>query len=136
MSILDRAVALRTVDAFRGVTTDQLALIAAIAAEQVLPEGSLLFEEGALPDSLFVVLDGTVSLTRQGAPMGTVAAGEALGTWSLLDDEPRSARAVAATPVRVLTIEREDFYDVLAEHSEISRSLMRDLVGRLRELAR
>ncbi len=135
MSLLDRAVALRAVDAFRGVTTDQLALIAAIAAEQVLPEGSLLFEEGALPDSLFVVLDGTVSLMRQGAPMGTVAAGEALGTWSLLDDEPRSARAVAATPVRVLTIEREDFYDVLAEHSEISRSLMRDLVGRLRELA-
>jgi CRP-like cAMP-binding protein len=35
----------------------------------------------------------------------------------------------------VLAIDREDFFDVLAEHSEISRSLMRDLVGRLRTLA-
>jgi CRP-like cAMP-binding protein len=101
----------------------------------VLPEGSLLFDEGAPPDSLFVVLDGSVALSRQGAPMGTVGGGEALGTWSLLDDEPRSARAVAAAPVRVLAIDREDFFDVLAEHSEISRSLMRDLVGRLRTLA-
>jgi AAA family ATP:ADP antiporter len=135
MTLLDRAVALRGVDAFRGVTTDQLALIAAIAHERVLPEGSLLFDEGAPPDSLFVVLDGSVALTRQGAPMGTVGGGEALGTWSLLDDEPRSARAIAAAPVRVLAIDREDFFDVLAEHSEISRSLMRDLVGRLRTLA-
>ncbi|MCU0223245.1 MAG: cyclic nucleotide-binding domain-containing protein [Acidobacteria bacterium] len=135
MSLLDRAVALRGVDAFRGVTTDQLALIAAIAHERVLPDGSLLFDEGAPPDSLFVVLDGSVALSRGGAPMGTVGGGEALGTWSLLDDEPRSARALAAGPVRVLAIDREDFFDVLAEHSEISRSLMRDLVGRLRTLA-
>jgi hypothetical protein len=136
MSLLDRAVALRTVDAFRGVTTDQLALIAAIAHERVLPEGSVLFDEGQPPDSLFVVLDGQVALSRQGKPMGAIAGGEALGTWSLLDDEPRQARAVAAGgPIRVLAIDREDFFDVLAEHNEISRSLMRDLVGRLRTLA-
>lgn len=136
MSLLDRAVALRAVDAFRGIPTDQLALIAGIARERPFDAGKPLFEEGTLPDSLFVVLDGTVTLERQGLKMGTAGPGEAIGTWSLLDDEPRSARAVAGEAVRVLVIDREDFYEVLAEHSEIGRSLMRDLVKRLRELAR
>lgn len=136
MLLVDRAVALRSVDAFRGVPTDQLTLIAAIAHERRFPAGSVVFEEGAPPDSLFVVLDGEVSLDRKGFSLGTVEAGEALGTWSLLDDEPRAARAVARRETRTLAIDREDFFELLAEHSEISRSLMRDLVGRLRELAR
>ncbi len=136
MLLVDRAVALRSVDAFRGVPTDQLTLIAAIARERLFPEGSILFEEGAPPDSLFVVLSGEVSLDRKGVSLGSIEAGEALGTWSLLDDEPRAARAVARRETRALAIDRDDFFELLAEHSQISRSLMRDLVGRLRELAR
>ena len=133
MTGVERAIALKGVEAFRSVPMDELAHVATVAREERHPAGRVLFREGDPPGGLLVVLSGDVRLERGGAAAGRAEAGETLGAWSLFDDHARRATATAATDVRLLVLDREAFFDVLSERIEIVRSLFRDLVRRLVE---
>jgi len=135
MTVVERAVALRSVEAFRSVPIDQLAHVAAVARENAYSAGSVLFREGDAPLSLFVLLDGKIRLERRGKVFAEAVAGEPLGTWSLFIDRPRRATAHVVEQARMLVLDRDDFYEVLAEQVEVTRSLVQDLVSRLIELA-
>ena len=134
MTVVERAVALRNVEAFRAVPIDQLAHVAAVAREEEHAAGSVLFHEGDPPENLFVVLSGKIRLLRGGRVFGEALSGEPLGTWSLFIDHPRRATAEVVEDARMLVLDREDFYEVLAERVEVTRSMVQDLVGRLLEL--
>jgi len=134
MTIVERAVALRGVEAFRAVPMDQLSHVASVAREEAFPAGSVLFREGDPPENLFVLLSGRIRLVRHGRGFGEARAGEPLGTWSLFIDHPRRATAEVLEDSRVLVLDREEFYEVLAEQVEVTRSMVQDLVGRLLEL--
>lgn len=131
---VERAIALRKIEAFRRVPMEQLAHLAAATVEHTYPEGYTLFREGEPPGSLYVILEGRITLVRQQKVFGVAEAGEALGTWSLFDEHPRKAEARVECETRVLVLDRDDFYTVLSEHVEITRSLVQDLVRRLLEL--
>lgn len=133
-TLLDRAMALKSIELFRTVPAEDLVHLARVTREETHEAGELLFAEGDPPGPLYVVLTGRIELQRGGGPAGQVAAGSPLGTWSLFDDQPRRLGAVVVEPARVLAIERDDFYDVLAEHVEILRSLLGNLVQRIHSL--
>ena len=135
MTGVERAIALRGTEAFRSVPIDELAHVAAVAREERHPAGHVLFREGDPPGGLLVVLEGTVRLVRGSVPAGEAVAGETLGAWSLFDDHPRRASAIAATEVRLLVLDRDAFFEVLSERIEIVRSLFQELVRRLVEPA-
>jgi len=135
MTPVERAIALRRVQAFRGVPMDQLGYLAAASRVEDVGVGETLFEEGEPPGSLIVILDGEASLQRGGRDFGVARAGEPLGTWSLFDDHPRKATARVTQAARILVLDREDFYDVLAEHVEITKNLVQDLVRQLLQLS-
>jgi CRP-like cAMP-binding protein len=135
MTVVERAVALRNVEAFRSVPIDQLAHVAEVAEEKFFPLGSVLFREGDPPLSLFVLLDGRIRLERRGKVFGEAVAGEPLGTWSMFIDNPRRATAEVVEQARMLVLDRDEFFEVLAEQVEVTRSLVKDLVSRLIELA-
>jgi CRP-like cAMP-binding protein len=135
MTAVERAIALREVEAFRSVPMEQLAHVAAASREERFAEGSVFFREGDPPGGLLVVLEGAVRLERGGKVLGEAVAGETLGAWSLFDEHRRRATAMAARDTRVLILEREAFYEVLSEHVEIVKSMFRDLVHRLLALA-
>jgi CRP/FNR family transcriptional regulator/CRP/FNR family cyclic AMP-dependent transcriptional regulator len=56
-----------------------------------------------------------------------------VGELALLDSEPRSATVRTAEPTRMLKLEREAFYELMNDHLEITRGIMRVLTRRLRE---
>ncbi len=132
ITLVDKVIALRSIDAFRAVGTRQLTHVARVARERSFLPGEVLFAEGDPPGALFFLLDGTVGLRRANEPAGTVESGSALGTWSLFDDQPRAMGAVALGHTKTLVVERDDFYDVLAEQPGIVRSLMADMGRRLK----
>ena len=134
MTVLEKAIALRELDLFEAVSAEQLAHVAAVSREARIEAGETLFAEGEPPGSLYIILDGTIELERQGRSLGAAGEGEPLGTWSLFDDRPRQATARAGQTARLLIVDREEFYDVLAQHVEITRSLVQHLVRRLLSL--
>jgi len=85
---------------------------------------------------MFVLLGGKVRAERNGAEFGELGQGDALGTWGLFEDEPWKVSAIAVEDTPVLRIDRTGFEDALQENPEIARSLIQQLIRRLRELAR
>lgn len=135
LSGVERTLALRKTEAFRSVPMEQLIALADVAQEQWHPAGEVLFRAGDPAGNLFVVLSGRVVLERDGRKLAEAGPEESLGTWSLFDDAPRRVTATVVEPVRLLVLEREDFFEELTEHMEITRSLVQDLVRRLTGLA-
>jgi CRP-like cAMP-binding protein len=89
------------------------------------PAGAVLFEEGSPSDTLHLLLEGTVEVAvspGQGPPvvLGRVEPGEVLGEMGVLEDAPRSGRAIAVSDVRSLRIDRTTFRALAADGDPIA----------------
>jgi hypothetical protein len=81
--------------------------------------GSVLAEQGTPGDSLYLILDGVVSVTVDGEPLGDVGPGTVLGERAVLEGGTRTATLTAVTPVRVAEAASDAIdVDALARLSE------------------
>lgn len=131
-TVVEKVILLQAVDVFSEVPSESLAVVAAIAEELELPADRRLYEEQDASDSMYVVLDGRVRLERDGREVTTAGPSEAFGTWALFDDEPRLVAAVTTEPTHVLRVDRDAFFDVLADNVEVTRGVLKALARRLR----
>lgn len=134
-SIVEKVIALRQVELFGQIPSEELSRLAALAREETLPAGTLLFEEGNPPGDLLVIIEGCIDLERKGRPFGHLGPGDALGAWDLFDEHPRPATARVREESTLLRVDRHAFENLLADNPEIARSLLACLVARLRRLA-
>jgi len=112
---------------------EDLAQLASVAEEVSFEAGSLILQEGAPGDSMFVVLEGEVLVLKRAAAVARLGPGEAFGEMSLLDNEPRSATITAASDVLCLRIDRPAFTQVIEEKPQIAQGIIRVLARRLRQ---
>ncbi len=134
LNIVEKVIALEGVELLGGLTPEQLARIASIAREVKYPPGRPVFDASRPMDALFVVIDGTVELSRGGQKIVEAGANQVLGAWALFDEEPMDVTAVTREDTRLLRIGRDDFYDLLADNIEITAALFSTLVKRFRRL--
>jgi sigma-B regulation protein RsbU (phosphoserine phosphatase) len=112
------------------------ALVAKIAhrlEEVTLAAGEVLFNEGEEGDAVYLVVEGKLRVESDGMTLISRVRGDCVGEIALIDDGPRSAAAVADTPVTLLRWERRDFQETLDQDPEVARSLFKMLTGKLRE---
>lgn len=134
LSTIERVLTLQKNEIFAEISTEGLAHMAAIAEEVEFQADDSLFEEGAIPDACYLILAGKVQLSRGGRTELTVGPGEDIGVWALFDGEPRVFAARATENTHALRINQDDFYDLLADHTDIIQSLFRTLVRRIRRV--
>jgi CRP-like cAMP-binding protein len=134
LNIVEKVIALEGVDLLQNLNPDQLARIAAIATEVRHPEGKVILTPALPLEALFVVLDGSVVLSQDGAPIHTAKQNEVLGAWGLFDSEPMPLTVTTLESTRLLRIAREDFFEVLADNVEITAAVFSTLVKRFRKL--
>jgi CRP-like cAMP-binding protein len=135
LTTVEKVIFLQDVDVFQSISTSDLAYLAAITEELEASVDAVLFKEGDASDSMYLVIEGNVSLLRNGTELTTAGFKEVFGTWALFDDEPRLVAAVATEPSRLLRIEKDDFIDLLADHVQITQGVFKAMVSRLRSLA-
>ena len=134
LNIVEKVIALEGVDLLSGLNPDQLARIASIASEVRVAPGKVVLDPASPLDALFVVLDGGVSLAKDGAEIHTARQNEVLGAWALFDNEPMPVTATASEETRLLRIGRDDFYELLSDNVEITTTVFSTLVKRFRRL--
>ncbi len=135
LNIVEKVIALEGVDLMANLTSEQLARIGSIAKEVSYAPGRVIFKAGQPLDALFVVIEGSVELSRDKDVLATVRPNEVLGAWALFeDDDPMPLTAKAIDDTRLLRILREDFYDLLSDNSEITSAIFSTLVRRFRKL--
>ena len=91
---------LTKVSLFADLPAVYLRRIASLGVEESYPRGAPVFAEGTPGDKLYVILSGSVRISRQVPGMGEEAlailkAGDYFGEMALIDDFPRSADAIA-----------------------------------------
>ena len=93
----------------------------------------VIFAEGDPGDRMYVIIEGDVQIRVGDGKIATYGVGQIFGEMALIDDETRSARAVALTDVVVAEIDPEAFKALVAQNPEFSLQVMRVLVERLRQ---
>jgi CRP-like cAMP-binding protein len=134
LNIIEKVIALEAVELLKNLTPDQLARIASIAREVRMPRDKVILEPEKSLDSLWVVLDGGVRISRGDVELTVARQNEVLGAWALFDPEPMPIKAVVVEDARLLRISRDDFYDLLADNTEITQAIFSTLVKRFRTL--
>jgi CRP-like cAMP-binding protein len=134
LSTVEKVLFLQDVDIFEYTSTEDLSHIAAITEEVEFDADTVLFKEGSISDSMYMVIKGKVRLTRGEQEVMVARDKDVFGTWALFDDEPRVATATTLEHTQLLRIDREEFIDLLADYVAITQSVLKTMVKRLRSL--
>lgn len=94
--------------------------------------GFALFREGDLGDTMFVVIEGSVEVRRDGHVIETIGAGEIIGELALIDTGPRSASAITVAPSRLVSVGKQEFTFLVQEHPTFALQVMAVMAERLR----
>ena len=136
ISTIERVLFLKAIDFFSEIPSELLVSVARLAVEVRFEAGEQLMSQGDDGDCLFLVVEGRVSVVFKGRKVAQLGPKQCAGEMSLLDGEPRSASVVADEPTLCLRVDREPFYELLAEHPELARGLIGVLSQRVRAMLR
>ncbi|MEW5742944.1 MAG: cyclic nucleotide-binding domain-containing protein [Myxococcota bacterium] len=89
---------------FGALTLGEAADFFDAASEVTVDKGKTLFREGDSSDSLLVILEGEVQVTRKGVELAKLGRHAVLGEMSIVDGAPRSATASALSDVKLLKV--------------------------------
>ena len=106
---------LRKVPLFSACSPDELHQIAAIADELSFREGKILTRQGGPGREMFILLEGTVKVERNGVQVNELGPGDFLGEGALVLGKPRNATITATTPLRALVISEGNFKQLLRD---------------------
>lgn len=130
---------LREIPLFSEMDDQEVAEIRAIMDELKFKSGQLIVREGEVGDLFYVVTEGEVQVVINDATgkeiiIHQVGPGGFFGELSMLTNEPRSAHVRALTPVTVLGLERDEFFDFLYKRPSAAIDVLIELGGRLHEM--
>jgi len=86
--------------------------------------GCLLFEEGGGGQSMGIVLNGTIDISKQGKLIEQLKTGRTYGEMSLIDSQPRSASAIARDDSEVLVMERAMLLQLAEQNPTLAFKLL------------
>ncbi|HEY6552332.1 MAG TPA: Crp/Fnr family transcriptional regulator [Vicinamibacteria bacterium] len=134
---MDERELLRNVPIFSELTEPDVATLAKVATRRRYPKDTVVFFENEEGDFFFMILEGRIKVTILGDDgreiiLSVLGAGDFFGEMALLDNEPRSATAIAIEESELLSLHRTDFQNVIADNRGIMAALIRILTARLR----
>jgi CRP-like cAMP-binding protein len=110
---------------FEHFTPQEVAKISGVGRRVRLPEGWSPIWEDTPADKAYILLDGTVSVRRDGQEIAQLGAGDIVGEAAIMGQTLRTATIVALTPLdtihltddtlRELDAEMPSFHDALVE---------------------
>lgn len=97
-----------------------------------LAAGETIFRKGDDGITMYVIIEGTVDLVSDVERQGSLGPGDLFGEMSLIDDEPRSLSAIAATDVSLAEIDERRFLFLVHEAPTFALHVLGVMADRLR----
>ena len=117
---------------FASCTDAELAEIAARSERLTVDAGEVILREGRLGRELFVIAEGTATVTRAGVVVNVLGPGDYFGELGAIEAEPRNATVSATTELDVLVIGPREF-DAIVSIPAIRNALFHGMSRRIRE---
>jgi CRP/FNR family cyclic AMP-dependent transcriptional regulator len=131
MALDEHLQCLASVPVFSKCTKKQLQEIGEVATELILPVGKVLARQGDIGFEVFMLLDGTASITRDGQHLATLTAGDVVGELAVLSGHPRNATVTAETELRILVVTHAGLDQLLDDIPGLAKHLLYDVSARL-----
>jgi AAA family ATP:ADP antiporter len=129
LSVLEKVDLLRNAELFQALPTQSLVRLAAMAQELTWAPQQVVYHEGSRAESILMVLEGEVELIRAGNVLARIGPHQVLGGLAALSHGRYSESAVVSQPTRALRMDREEFFDAMAEDFRVARGIVKALAG-------
>jgi CRP-like cAMP-binding protein len=96
----------------------------------------VLCREGQAGHQFFVVVEGQARVTMREREIATLGPGGFFGEMSLLDGGPRIATVTAATPMKLLVLDRREFRHLLGRRLTVVTEIVSVVGERMRSIQR
>ena len=113
------------------VPASELATLDTLGTIRRLPAAARIISQGAEASSACVVVDGRLSIEKEGEPVAEIGPGEFAGELSLLTGARCNADVIAAGDAEVLVLDQDAFAQVLEECPAIASHMLKTSVRRL-----
>ena len=141
----DEIESLKALPLFRGLADADMEIMVSMMDEIVVPQGNLLFKQGAMATSLYIVRSGTIEVAQTDAEgheqvVATMSAGDCLGEMALVRQTTRSGSARAKETASILVL-KADKLDSLASKQpqawgRLQKNIASILADRLEAISR
>lgn len=125
---------LSSVRLFSECSKKELAILDRLADDVEVPAGDQVVSQGDYGHACYVVIDGEATAARDGETIGRVGPGEAIGELAVIEPGPRTATVTADTDMVLLAMNSPEFLTAIEDVPALSRSIMRSLAKRLRDV--
>jgi uncharacterized membrane protein len=122
---------------FQLLDPEERSALAAVLEDACFEAGAVVFDAGDPGDRMYVVCSGAVELTTtdklgQRLVLTVARHGDIFGELSLLDEGPRTARAVVLEPVEMLALSRDQLVEFIRRHPDAALDMMAMMGRRIR----
>jgi CRP/FNR family cyclic AMP-dependent transcriptional regulator len=118
---------------FSACSTEELLRVAQVCTFRDAAPGETIIVEGEAGTEFYVILRGDAIVTRGGAEVGRVGAGDFFGELALFDPAPRNATVTARDAVSLAVLSKLAFRKVL-EETPIRDNVFLGMARRLHQL--
>ncbi len=134
LSLVQRALILKTFPGFAALTANELAVMASICRERYFEAGATMLQPGVPVIAFYLIIEGQAQIIRQGRPAKTHGPRSTVGGLASLTGDPQGAHAVALEDSICLEIDIEDIQDVFEDRFSILLGVLGAMARTLREL--
>jgi PPM family protein phosphatase len=124
---------LRHVSLFRDLTLRETVAVLSKMQSFECEAGHVLIREGERDDRLFVLVEGQLSVSRQGQELNKLTSGAHIGEMALVSKRPRTATVTTQKPSKMLMMERTDFETILHKAPALGVKLVLNMAQVLSE---
>lgn len=133
---IERVIILKSVNIFSEVPEEDLVEVASIVEEMEVKKGEDIILKGDIGTSMYIIVSGRAKVHDEGKELAVLDERTVFGELAALDPEPRSASITALEDCHLFKLEEGPLYDLMAEHIEVVRGIIRVLCRRMRSMLR
>jgi CRP-like cAMP-binding protein len=113
--------------------------VASVTEEAAFDEMEMVFREGEIGDTLFLILEGEVAVIKdcnaeREFELDSIGPGDYFGEMALFGDDRRSATIRVKKNARFLTLNKQELQEIVREYPQIALHVCRVLSVRIRRL--
>jgi CRP/FNR family transcriptional regulator, cyclic AMP receptor protein len=132
--LIEKVLLLKSLNLFKDTPENVLADLAPLMKEIQYEQGTEIFKEGEIGDSMYIIQQGNIKIHKGNTTLAILKEKEVFGELSLLDADTRSATATADTDCTLYKIDQEPFYELMDERPEVAKGFIKILCQRLRTM--
>jgi len=130
---IEKVIILKSINLFSEISENDLLAIAMQLQEIEYEENTIVFEQGDLGTSLYIIVTGEVEVIVNEKVVSVFGEKNIFGELAALDPEPRSATIKTTKNSLLFKVDSIIMYNLIAEYSDVARGIIKILCQRIRQ---